>query len=151
MRIKFISLALQWKQGREVLDLDHHVLFYHGQISSGKSTIARLIDFCLGGSLEMTTALQQEFISAGLTAYIGENEVLLERSSRSEKLQVSWKNKEGEVATILAPTQSRQEPIWDSGVENLSDLLFYLLDIEPLKVKRSKIDEDSRSSGFFVL
>ncbi len=143
MRIRFKSLALQWKLDREVLDLEHQILFFHGQISAGKSTIARLIDFCLGGTLEMTIALQQEFVSASLTANIGKYEVLLERASTSESVQVTWRSTDGKFASVLAPIQSKKIEIWTGGVESLSDLLFYLLDIVPLRVKRSKVDDDS--------
>jgi hypothetical protein len=143
MNIRFKSLALQWKLDREVLDLEHQVLFFHGQISAGKSTIARLIDFCLGGSLEMTIALQQEFVSASLIANIGTFEVLLERTSNAETVQVTWRDQDGKSASVLAPIQSKKTEIWEGGIESLSDLLFHLLDIEPLRVKRSKTDEDS--------
>jgi hypothetical protein len=143
MNIRFKSLALQWKLDREVLDLEHQVLFFHGQISAGKSTIARLIDFCLGGSLEMTIALQQEFVSASLIGNIGTFEVLLERTSNAETVQVTWRDQDGKSASVLAPIQSKKTVIWEGGIESLSDLLFHLLDIEPLRVKRSKTDEDS--------
>lgn len=143
MTIKFDSLALQWKLDREVLDLRHQVLFFHGQISAGKSTIARIIDFCLGGTLEMTIALQREFISSTLAARVGKHDVLFERSANSDAIQVSWKNDDLESATVLAPIQSRKGEIWPGGIETFSDLMFLLLGIEPLRVKRSKIDEDS--------
>jgi len=143
MNIKFQTLTLQCKKSREVIEFSNQISFFHGQISSGKSSIARLIDFCLGGSFENTPALQQELVSVELSAIIGENEVLFERDPGSNQIQVSWRNETGDVGSVLAPIQSGQKPIWEDTVYNISDLIFYLLNITPLKVRRSKKNADS--------
>lgn len=146
MNIKFQTLILQCKKSREIIEFSPQISFFHGKISSGKSSIARLVDFCLGGELEHTPAIQTELVSVELSATIGNNEVLLERETGSNKIQVSWKSKEGEMGSVLAPIQNPtkpQAPIWGDSVFNISDMIFYLLNITPLKVRRSKYQSDS--------
>ena len=53
MIFRLRRMALQFRQSREEIDLDHHVVIFHGKISSGKSTIAKMIDACLGGKLPL--------------------------------------------------------------------------------------------------
>jgi hypothetical protein len=105
MNIKFQTLTLQCRKSREVIEFSNQISFFHGQISSGKSSIARLIDFCLGGSFENTPAR--------------------------------------DVGSVLAPIQKGQKPIWEDNVYNISDLIFYFLNVTPLKVRRSKRNVDS--------
>ncbi len=145
MNVRIRSLALQCSQAREVIEFSPQVSFFHGQISAGKSSIARLVDFCLGGSLEETPALTQELVSAELTASIGEHEVVLQRELGSNQVQVMWRNREGETGRALAPLRAgpTSRPIWGEKVRNLSDLIFSLSGIEPMKVRRSKTDPDS--------
>ncbi len=68
MRFKLKLLTLQFRSSIEEIDLSASINFYHGKISSGKSTVLHLIDACLGGKLPKTNAIQQEFISARLDA-----------------------------------------------------------------------------------
>ena len=146
MNIKFQTLTLQCKKSREIIEFSPQISFFHGKISSGKSSIARLVDFCLGGELEHTPAIQTELVSVELSATIGNNEVLFERETSSNKIQVSWKSKEGEIGSVLAPIQNPtkpQVPIWGDSVFNISDMIFYLFNITPLKVRRSKKQSDS--------
>lgn len=143
MNIRFQTLTLQCKKSREVIEFSPQISFIHGKISSGKSSIARLVDFCMGGELEQTPAIQTELVSVVLSATIGDNEVLFERETGSNKIQVSWKNKDGDMGSVLAPITNSQDPIWGDSVFNISDMIFYLLNITPLKVRRSKKQSDS--------
>ena len=146
MNIKFKTLTLQCKKSREIIEFSPQISFFHGEISSGKSSIARLVDFCIGGELEHTPAIQTELVSVELSAIIGNNEVLFEREPSSNKIQVSWKSNEGEIGSVLAPIQSSPNPpapIWGDSVFNISDMIFYLLNITPLKVRKSKNQSDS--------
>jgi hypothetical protein len=63
MKIRFETLKLICKRSEEVIDFSSQISFFHGELSAGKSTIARLIDFCLGASLEATTAIPQEMVA----------------------------------------------------------------------------------------
>lgn len=59
MKIHFHRLLLNCRQSIEEIELSAQVSFFHGKISAGKSSIVRLIDFCLGGGLERTPALRK--------------------------------------------------------------------------------------------
>jgi rubrerythrin len=148
MNMKFHTLTLQCRKSKEVIEFSPQISFFHGQISTGKSSIARLIDFCLGSDVVKigTTAINRELVSVELTAHIGEYNVLFEREAKkSNQVQVTWQDADGRSASVLAPieAQSGAGPIWDNNVFNLTDLIFYLFGITPIKVKRSKRDQDS--------
>ncbi|MBW4576360.1 MAG: AAA family ATPase [Aphanothece sp. CMT-3BRIN-NPC111] len=144
MNIRFSTLTLQCKHSKEVIQFSPQISFFHGQISAGKSSIVRLINFCLGGSLENTPAIASELVSVELATHINEYEVLFEREAqKSNQVQVSWKNNTDVNASVLAPLQETGQPIWGSNIYNLSDLIFYFLNLTPLKVHKSKIDSQS--------
>lgn len=143
MFIKLKSLTIQFRQSREVLNLDSQMIYFHGRISTGKSSVARLIDYCLGNGLHPTPALQKELVSAALGADIGENEVLFERSIGTSVITVSWRNSKGEATVVAAPTGAGDKPIWSDDVFNLSDLIFYLTGTKAPKVRRNKRDPDA--------
>ncbi|HZS26781.1 MAG TPA: AAA family ATPase [Candidatus Angelobacter sp.] len=143
MNIKFRNLILQFRKSREVIELSHHVSFFHGRISSGKTSIAKLIDACLGGSLPQTPAMKQELVSVQLAAQIGEFEVLFERAFGSNQVQVSWIDKEQKGASILAPIDNSETPIWGDKIYGLSDLIFQLAGVGPMRVRRNKTDPDA--------
>ncbi len=144
MRIRFETLAIQCREAREVISFAPRISFFHGQISAGKSSILRLLDYCLGGRLEWTPALSQELVSAELNARVGEYQVLFYRdASDSNAVHVTWKNDAGRSASVLAPLRAASRPIWNDCVYNLSDLLFYLAGLDPIKVRKSKRKEDS--------
>lgn len=145
MKIRLHTLALQCKKSREVIEFARQVTFFHGGIGAGKSSIARLIDYCLGGDLEQTQALSKEMVSVELTAQIERYTVIFERQAgASNQVQVTWQGGEREVGNVLAPLKASDIPIWDDDVYNLSDLIFYLFGTKPLKVRKNKQDEDSK-------
>jgi hypothetical protein len=132
------------------------VTFLHGPVGSGKSTVARLIDYCFGGDLVATPAIQSEFIAARLFAVIGMHEVILERGKGAESaVRVTWlrlsdKTADDSVArqpqSVLAPLEAAKGiSILDGveDVENLSDLIFHLGGIRPIQVRRSKRDPEA--------
>lgn len=139
-----MNLTLQFKQCREVINFADNLTFFHGQVSAGKSSIARMIDFCFAGDLERTTAMAQEFVSAQLEAKIANYDVLIEREYRSNQLVVSWTSEKG-ASTVIAPVNkdTDAQPILGEDIYNFSDLMFYFFNIAPLKVRRSKADVDS--------
>ena len=57
MKIRFSRLIMNCRESVEEIDLSAQISLFHGKISAGKSSIVRLIDFCLGGDLERTPAL----------------------------------------------------------------------------------------------
>jgi hypothetical protein len=143
MNFKLNRLVVQFGRSREEIDLNHHLNIFHGKISSGKSTIAKLIDACLGGSLPQVPAIKQEFVSVELTAQIGDNEVLFERNAGSRQVQVTWTNEAGENASLIVPIDNAPAPIWGDKVYGLSDLIFELAGVGPMRVRRNKTDPDA--------
>lgn len=143
MRFRFASLALQFRRSREIIDLSSRITFFHGRISSGKSTILQMIDACLGGKFPSNPAIQQEFVSARLDCTVGQNEVVFERDWGSNLVQVTWKNTSGEGAAVLAPIDNSEAPIWGEKIFGLSDLIFDLAGIGPMMVRRNKTDPDA--------
>src|SRR5690606_31076776 len=72
MKLRLDTLKLICRKSEEVLTFSPNITFIHGTLSLGKSTVVRLVDFCLGGELEMTTAIQREFLAVALTLTIGD-------------------------------------------------------------------------------
>jgi len=142
MKIKLASLDLQFKQGADSIGFTEFNYFY-GKMGAGKSSIARLIDFCLGGDLDLSPALQSEFISAKLNLFVDKIPLALERVRDSSQIIAEWTKNEEKFYLIIPARQASGEVLPQTGVENLSDLLFHLAGIRPPKVRRSKHKEDS--------
>jgi predicted ATPase len=62
MKLHLHTLKLTCRNSEELVEFAKNVTFIHGTLSLGKSTVARLVDFCLGGDLELTTAIQRELV-----------------------------------------------------------------------------------------
>jgi len=145
MKIWLKTLSLQFKESHEVIDLSHRITFFHGKISAGKSSIMRLVDYCLGGDIERTPAIDSQFVSASLNLDIGVYDVLLERVDRAKTIQVTWRDEKGDGGNVNAPIDEKNnaDPIWGENIFNFTDLIFYLLGFRPLKVRKSKTSEDT--------
>ncbi|MBH1513267.1 hypothetical protein A7Y00_19005 [Stenotrophomonas maltophilia] len=121
------------------------VTFLYGPVGTGKSTVARLIDYCLGGELERTPAVQKEFVSAQLFADFDVHTCTFERSATdTQYVRVSWSVGDNEIESINAPLEAdAATPILGDSVYNLSDLLFHLCGVTPIKVRKRMRDPDS--------
>jgi rubrerythrin len=171
VRVFLRRLEVVTRQTTEVVAF-HQLTFLHGPVGSGKSTVARLIDFCFGGDLIPTPALQSEFIAARLFLIVGDYALVLERDAgESAEVRATWQpslvDEKVAIATDAEPsdeeialavenvlsTHSALVPlsaekgtslIEGAQVENLSDLIFHLGGVTPIKVRRSKRDPDSK-------
>jgi len=144
MIIQFNTLTLQFKKEKEVIDLSYQVVFFHGQVSSGKSSIARLINFCLGGGFERTPSLTKELVSAALELNIGEYHVLLERDALNDNaISATCVDKESNAFTVSVPVTGGIRPVWDDKVYNISDLIFYLLNLNVLRIPANRSKEET--------
>jgi len=142
VRIRLKSLHLICKRAEEKIDFDQLSYFY-GEIGAGKSTIARLIDYCMGGKLVMTPALQQEFVSCALDLSVDETPLWLARNRDSHQVEASW-GVENERRSLILPIKSgKEELLPESEVYGISDLFYYLGGQRPPRVRRSQIREDS--------
>ncbi|QCC86817.1 hypothetical protein DDIC_13200 [Desulfovibrio desulfuricans] len=144
MNIKIKQLLIRTKKTTESVIFGKTLTFIYGPISKGKSTVLRLIDYCFGGDLERTPAIQQEFISTELFVDIGSYNCVIERSAfDKEYVRITWNRSNETRESVLAPISPSEIKIIDADVYNLSDLLFYLCDITPIKVKKRSRDPDS--------
>ncbi len=145
MNIQFTDIVITFKKSHEQIDFKDFNYFY-GQMGAGKSSIVRLIDFCLGGDLgktEMTPALQDEFVSASLSLKVAESPLVLERNAHSNKIRARWSAAEQQFEVLIPVRTAAEEVLPGTGVEVLSDLIYYLAGKKPPKVRQSKIKDDS--------
>jgi hypothetical protein len=143
MKLHLHFLKLICGRSEELLEFAANVTFIHGTLSLGKSTVARLVDFCLGGELEQTTAIQREFIGAQLSLTIGDRDVLVERNRGENQLQVTWKEATGEAISVLVRAKGDGPPVYGDDVVNMSDLIFRLLGLPIIRVRKRTGDENS--------
>lgn len=148
MRIRLLSLTLQCRRGQETLEFSPQVSYYHGKLSAGKSTIARLIDYCLGSKdIERTTAIRKELVSVELSAEVGPYTATFERTlDGGGHVQVGWIDEKRNEFSVLAPLQEPDKPvslIEGETIYTFGDLMFRLFGRQPLRVRKSSVDEES--------
>lgn len=144
MKIRLSHLEVRARQSIEEVRFSETATFLYGPIGTGKSTVARLIYYCFGGDLERTQALQQEFVSVILVAKLGEYECTFERGAEdTQEVRVTWARGEDDFESVNAPISEGEAPLLDAEVYNLSDLLFHLCGVEPIKVLKRSRDPDS--------
>jgi septal ring factor EnvC (AmiA/AmiB activator) len=143
VRFQLRELLVVTTESQERIEFAPDVTFLHGPISTGKSTTVRLVDYCLGGRLEETPAVQNAFVAAALLAEVGDAAVRFERSSSDAgHVRVTW-TRADEEAAVNAPIDPGPRPIIGDAVFNLSDLIFHLAGIKPIRVRRSKRDPEA--------
>lgn len=149
MRFRLNSLVLSLRHGVETIVL-HDVSYFWGRMGSGKTSIARLVDYCLGGDIQLTPALQSEFVAATLDLSLARANLKIERPRDSDRVIAEWSfGDEGFLVSLPART-ANGEVVPGSGVENLSDLVFWLSDVTPPRVRRSKIKQDSATARLSI-
>ncbi len=145
MNIQLTHLVVRTRQTTEQVIFSETVTFLYGPVGTGKSTVARLIDYCFGGELERTPAIQQEFISVVLGAKLGEYECTFERGAEdTQTVRVTWTRGEDDFGSVNAPLTAGDATLLEAEVYNLSDLLFHLCGVEPIKVLKRSRDPDSQ-------
>ena len=144
MRVRIIKLVVTTRRTREILDFSPTITFIHGPVGTGKSTVARLIDYCLGGKLERTPAVRQEFVASTLSIDLGIYHCDLERAATdTQSVRVSWSTNDGEYGSVNAPLQAGDVALVNGDVYNLSDLLFFFCGVKPIKVRQRLRDPES--------
>lgn len=139
MKMRLSKLELTCKKAVEVIPFTN-INYFYGEMGAGKSTIARLIDYCLGSSqLVMTPALQSEFVSVALELNVGEKSIRIERERESGQVLARWDDQQ-----IILPVRAANGPVIpETEVEVLSDLIFYINGQRPPRVRKSQLNEDS--------
>lgn len=144
MKIRLIELQVRTRKLTEPVVFAPVVTFLHGPIGRGKSTVARLIDYCFGGELERTPAIQSEFVSVELRASLGNHICTFERAGTdTQYVRVSWSGSDAAPESVNAPLQAQSQSIFHEDVFNLSDLIFYLCGVSPIRVRKRTRDPDS--------
>ncbi|GAB6265969.1 MAG: hypothetical protein STSR0001_14150 [Methanothrix sp.] len=145
MKIQLRHLIVRTRRTIEKISFSEAVTFLHGPVSTGKSTVARLVDYCLGGRLENTPALQQEFIAAELALALGRYECTIERAADdTQSVRLTWSGSDGDIGSVNAPLHPQDDSLLDDAeVYNLSDAIFHLCGVSPIKVRQRRRDLDS--------
>ena len=146
MNIRLHRLRLLCKASVEIVSFSPHVTFIHGELGLGKSSVPRLVDFCFGGALERTTAIQNEMIAVQLSATFGHYEVLFERAVGERTVRLTWTGPTDgvqEQASVQLPAKGDGPVVYPPDVVNLSDMLFRLLGLPIIRVRKRSNDEDS--------
>src|SRR5581483_2129244 len=144
MKVQLRKLIIRTKRTTEQINFSDVVTFLYGPVETGKSTVARLVDYCLGGDLERTPAIQQEFVTAKLSVELGEYDCALERGAMdTQAVRVSWSGNDTDVGSLNAPLEAGEAPLLREDIYNLSDLLFFLCGITPIKVRKRTRDPES--------
>src|SRR5205085_2309187 len=107
------------------------ISYFWGQMGAGKTSIARLADYCLGGDIKLSPAMQSEFVAATLMFSVARGEVTIERARDSERVLASWGIGEDAYRVNLPARRGDGEVLPGTGVEQLSDLLFMLSELTP--------------------
>lgn len=143
MKFELKSLELKLLSGDIIVPFDD-VSYFWGQMGAGKTSIARLVDYCLGGNIELSPALQKEFVAATLNLSLRKSSsVSFERTRDSDKIVANW-DLSGEPYHLILPARDAAgEVLPATGVEVLSDLVFWLSDLTAPKVRKSKTKDDS--------
>ena len=145
MKFRLNSLVLSLRRAEVKIDLAD-VSYFWGQMGAGKSSIVRLIDYCLGGDIQLSPAMQSEFVAATLNLLVARGEVAIERPRDSDRVIASWGAGNNAFHVSLPARRAEGEVLPGTGVEQLSDLLFWLSGVTPPRVRKSKVREDSETA-----
>jgi uncharacterized Zn finger protein (UPF0148 family) len=140
MSLKITKLVLNCEKNcTEEINFPNQLTFIHGETATGKSSIARLIDFCLGGDFEPTPALEA-LISAELFLKSAKYNFVIKREKNAKQVQLTWVNNEGLRESRLVPIIKTDVAIFGE-IYNLSDILLYLLDLPNVRIPINIADE----------
>lgn len=144
MKIRLRHLVVRTRRTIEQIEFSEVVTFLYGPIGKGKSTVARLVDYCLGGDLERTPAIQQEFVAAELSLVLGNYDCAIERAADdTQGVRVTWSGPDQDIGSVNAPFDPQTEPLIEAEVYNFSDLVFHFCGVTPIKVRKRSRDPDS--------
>lgn len=170
MKIVLNFLELHFRKSVETIEFGH-VNFFWGKIGAGKSSIARLVDYCLGADINLTPALQLEFVQAMLSLEVAGRKLTIYRERESNNVVAAW-NEGDEALEVLMPARKADGVVVPgTSIEVLSDLIFYLADLPVPRVRKGRrtadpsmvrlslrdlirfcyIDQDEIDSDFFRL
>jgi len=170
MRLTLKSLELRFRRSVETHDFGN-VNFYWGSIGAGKSSIAKLIDYCFGADIQLTPALQLELNSAELRAEVEGQAIAIYRERESSNVAVAWQDGDHALEVLVPARRANGIVVPGTDIEVLSDVLFHLARIPAPRVRKGRrtseerlerlsfrdlfrfcyIDQDNIDSDFFKL
>lgn len=143
MKVALKSLRLHFRRSVETIEFGH-VNFFWGKIGAGKSSIARLIDYCLGADIQLTPALQQEFNAADLSLEVEGRPLTIYRERESSNVSAQWLEN-GQAIEVLVPARKASEIVVPgTSIEVLSDLIFHLAGLPAPKVRKGRRTANER-------
>ncbi len=170
MKVNLKILELHFRKSIERIEFDH-VNFFWGKIGAGKSSIARLIDYCLGADINLTPALQLEFVQAVLSLEVEGRRLTIYRERGSSNVVATWEEGKESLEVLIPARKADGIAVPGSAIEVLSDLVFHLADLPAPRVRKGRrtaepsmvrlslrdllrfcyIDQDEIDSDFFRL
>ncbi|MBN9521429.1 hypothetical protein J0H58_23385 [bacterium] len=142
MKFRLTKLVLTFTRGEVAIPFSE-VSYFWGQMGAGKTSIARMIDYCLGGKIQPTPAMQSEFVAATLFLELEKGPLRIERPRDSDRVVAQWGEGDEAHEMSLPARTPGGEVIPGTGVEHLSDLIFWRSGVVPPKVRTSKVKEES--------
>jgi hypothetical protein len=143
MKVALTSMRLHFRRSVEIIDFSH-VNFFWGKIGAGKSSIARLIDYCLGADIQLTPALQLEFNSADLSLEVEGRALTIYRERESSNVIATWLE-DGQGMEVLMPARKAADVVVPgTSIEVLSDLIFHLAGLPAPRVRKGRRTADER-------
>lgn len=143
MRVTLKFLQLHFRKTVETIEFGQ-ISFFWGKIGAGKSSIARLVDYCLGADIKLTPALQLEFNSAVLSLEIEGRRLTVHRERESDNLIASWMEGDQTMEVLLPARKADGVVVPGTAIEVLSDLVFHLAGLPAPKVRKGRNTVDQR-------
>jgi len=141
MKIVLKFLQLHFRKSIETIEFER-VNFFWGKIGAGKSSIARLIDYCLGADINLTPALQLEFVQAVLSLEVEGQRLTIYRERESSNIVAAWKERDQTLEVIIPARKADGVVVPGSSIEVLSDLIFHLAELPAPKVRKGRRTAD---------
>jgi hypothetical protein len=149
LKFRVNKLELSLKRGNVAIPFED-VNYFWGEMGAGKTSIARLIDYCFGGEIELSPALQGEFVGASISLLLEKGDLTIERPRESDRVICSWDEGDSAFQVSIPARTAAGEVIPNTGVEVLSDLIFWLSGIVPPRVRKSKIRQESDTARLSI-
>lgn len=137
MKFTLKRLQLHFRKSTEVIGFDN-INFFWGKIGAGKSSIVRLVDFCLGGDISLTPALQLEFIQAALFVEVEGKSLAIYRKRDAVNVVAVWREGNETLEALIPARKAEGVVVPSTSVEVLSDLVFHLANLPAPKVRRGR-------------
>lgn len=143
MKVELQALRLKFRRSVETIEFGH-ISFFWGKIGAGKSSIARLVDYCLGADIQLTPALQLEFNSADLSVEVEGRRLTIYRERESSNVIVAWAEGDQAMEVLMPARKAAGVVVPGTAIEVLSDLFFHLAGLPVPKVRKGRRTADQR-------